>query len=61
MSDEWMDDYAKWQKWPYERQYGKGSWDKDHSINSIGMQRVSAGFTQYELELRKYWSCAVMG
>jgi hypothetical protein len=54
MSDEWMDDYAKWQKWSYELRFGKGTWDKDHgSANSD--DDSSIGFAAYEPEVKRYW------
>lgn len=53
MSDEWMDDEAKYQKWSYEQQYGSGSWDKDHGIETN--QSLPSGFIEYQPNLRKYW------
>jgi hypothetical protein len=54
MSDEWMDDYAKWQKWSYEQQFGRGSWDKDHGIVDL-REKSPVGFAAYEPEVKRYW------
>jgi hypothetical protein len=53
MSDEWMDDYAKWQKWSYELQFGRGSWEKDRGIESD--EKRPASFATYEPEVNRYW------
>jgi len=54
MSDEWMSDDEKWEKWAYEQQYGKGSWDRDHAITESN-DKPPAGFVQYEPEIKRYW------
>jgi hypothetical protein len=50
MSDEWMDDDAKWQKWSYEQKYGKGSWDRDHEIAS-SKASATDGFVLFDYYL----------
>ena len=55
MSDDWMSDDEKWQKWSYEQQYGKGSWDRDHGINANTEQHLPLGFVQYEPDIKEYW------
>jgi len=54
MSDEWMDDYAKWQKWSYEQQFGRGTWDKDHGVTESN-DKSPVGFAAYEPEVKRYW------
>jgi hypothetical protein len=54
MSDEWMDNYAKWQKWSYENQFGRGSWDKDHGVVDSN-DKSPVGFVAYEPEIKRYW------
>jgi hypothetical protein len=53
MADDWMDDYAKYQKWSYEQRYGKGSWGKDHGIQP--KDEAPSGFILYEPGLKRYW------
>jgi hypothetical protein len=50
MSDEWMDDYQKWQKWAYEQRFGKGSMDRDESPD-----KPPSGFVLYDAQLKRYW------
>lgn len=54
MSDEWMDDYAKWQKWSYEQQYGRGSWDKDQGVAESN-DSTPVGFAAYDSGLKRFW------
>jgi hypothetical protein len=48
-----MDDYQKYEKWSYENNFGKGSWERDHGIETNG--KTSIGLTLYEPSLKKYW------
>jgi hypothetical protein len=56
MSDEWMDDYQKWYKHSYEQQFGTGSWDKDHGLESNHKNPI--GFEEYKPEITRYWDNA---
>jgi hypothetical protein len=55
MSDEWMSDDEKWNKWAYEQQYGIGSWGRDHAITA-NEERAPAEFEKYEPEILKLWN-----
>ena len=54
MSEEWMDDYAKYHKWSYEQQFGRGSWDKDHGVTDSS-DNTPIGLAAYEPEVKRYW------
>jgi hypothetical protein len=54
MSDDWMDDYAKWEKWSYENRFGRGSWGKDHGAIDSN-DKSPTGFTAYEPIVKRYW------
>jgi hypothetical protein len=53
VAGDWMDDYAKWQKWAYELRYGKGSWDQDKGFTDT---KVPVGFVSYGPELKRFWN-----
>lgn len=48
-----MDDYQKYEKWSYENNFGRGSWDRDHGIETD--EKTPVDLTPYEPELKKYW------
>jgi len=55
MADEYMDDYAKWQRWSYEQTYGKGSWERDHDLEEP-RNAIPAGLVLYDPEIKRYWN-----
>jgi hypothetical protein len=54
MTDEWMDDYAKWERFSYEQKFGRGSWDKDHGVVDSN-EDSPVGFAAYEPKVKRYW------